>query len=128
MARDVVAEKTAVRQVIQTIPDDSDEDTDDRRSPIAAPRSGCCANARTTSCARARNAYRNPSPTTTRSTCSTAPRITCSRWATHTPERLVPESMIATIAECEDGPVRELLWKVCDLFVYSVLEADLPGS
>ena len=40
-------------------------------------------------------------------------------------ERLVLESMIATIAECEDGPVRELLWKVCDLFVYSVLEADL---
>lgn len=125
MARDVVAEKTAVRQVIQTILDDSDEDTDDssltnRGTQIRLLRKREDHLLRT--CAQ--RLQKSKSDDDAFDVFNSAQDHLLKVGHAHT-ERLVLESMIATIAECEDGPVRELLWKVCDLFVYSVLEADL---
>ena len=125
MARDVVAEKTAVRQVIQTILDDSDENTDDspltnRGTQIRLFRNREDHLLRT--CAQ--RLRKSTSDDDAFEVFNSAQDHLLKVGHAHT-ERLVLESMIAAIVEVEDGPARDLLWKVCDLFVYSALEADL---
>ncbi|MBD0020664.1 acyl-CoA dehydrogenase [Gordonia sp. (in: high G+C Gram-positive bacteria)] len=134
MARDVVAEKTAVRQVIQTFLDDSDENPEDsnltnRGTQIRLFRNREDHLLRT--CAQ--RLRKSSSDEDAFEVFNNAQDHLLKVGQVHT-ERVILESMIAAIAECEeragDGTegatvAREVLWKVCDLFVYSALEADL---
>ncbi|NMO03909.1 acyl-CoA oxidase [Gordonia sp. TBRC 11910] len=126
MARDVVAEKTAARQVIQTILDDSDEDPEDsalshRGTQLRLFRNREDHLVRT--CAqRLRRA--NDDESDPFDVFNNAQDHLLKVGQAHV-ERIVLESFIGAIAECDSRSAAELLDKVCDLFVYSALEEDL---
>ncbi|WP_138917924.1 acyl-CoA dehydrogenase family protein [Gordonia effusa] len=126
MARDVVAEKTAVRQVIQTILDNSDEETEDSALSERATQIRLFRN-------REDHLLRTCAQRLRRATEDDADPFEVFNNAqdhllkvgqAHV-ERIVLESFISGIAECDSRSAAEVLDKVCDLFVYSALEADL---
>ncbi|MDL9936101.1 acyl-CoA dehydrogenase [Gordonia sp. ABSL1-1] len=126
MARDVVAEKTAVRQVVQTLLDSSDEDTEnsslaDRGTQIRLFRNREDHLVRT--CAqRLRRAGEDD--TDAFEIFNDAQDHLLKVGTAHT-ERVVLEAFVQAIADCDSRSAADLLAKVCDLFVYSALEADL---
>ncbi|WP_245555607.1 acyl-CoA dehydrogenase family protein [Gordonia soli] len=126
MARDVVAEKTAVRQVVQTLLESSDEDTDksnltDRATQIRLFRNREDHLVRT--CAqrlrRATDDENDPFEV-----FNDAQDHLLKVGSART-ERMVLESFVQAIDECDSRSAQQLLGKVCDLYVYSTLEADL---
>ncbi|QKT08401.1 acyl-CoA dehydrogenase family protein [Gordonia sp. X0973] len=122
---DVVAEKTAVRQVVQTLLDSSDENPDksdltDRATQIRLFRNREDHLQRT--CAqRLRRAADADDPF---AVFNDAQDHLLKAANAHI-ERQVLESFIQAIDDCDSKSAAELLGKVCDLFVYSALEADL---
>ncbi|MFT4201949.1 acyl-CoA dehydrogenase [Gordonia sp. (in: high G+C Gram-positive bacteria)] len=125
MVGDVVAEKTAVRQVVQTMLDSSDENPDkseltDRATQIRLFRNREDHLQRT--CAqRLRRAADADDPFAVFNDAQDH----LLKAATAHIERQVLESFIQAIADCDSKSAAELLGKVCDLYVYSALEADL---
>lgn len=126
MVSDVVAEKTAVRQVVQTLLDSSDEDTDksdltDRSTQVRLFRNREDHLIRT--CAqRLRRAADDDNDAF--EVFNNAQDHLLKVGQAHT-ERVVLEAFIQAIEDCDSLAARELLGKVCDLFVYSALEDDL---
>ncbi len=126
MARDVVVEKTAARQVIQTLLESSDEDTEkstltDRGTQIRLFRNREDHLVRT--CAqRLRRATDDDNDAF--EVFNNAQDHLLKVGRVHT-ERVVLESFIEAINDCDSKAAAELLGKVCDLFVYSALEDDL---
>ncbi|MGC4934362.1 acyl-CoA dehydrogenase [Gordonia sp. DT30] len=126
MARDVVVEKTAARQVIQTLLESSDEDTEkstltDRGTQIRLFRNREDHLVRT--CAqRLRRATDDDNDAFEVFNKAQDHLLKVGR--VHT-ERVVLESFIEAINECDSKAAAELLGKVCDLFVYSAIEDDL---
>lgn len=122
---DVVAEKTAVRQVVQTLLDSSDEDPDksdltDRATQVRLLRNREDHLQRT--CAqRLRRAADADDPFAVFNDAQDHLLAA----ATAGIERQVLESFIQAIDECDSKSAAEVLGTVCDLFVYSALEADL---
>lgn len=126
MARDVVAEKTAVRQVVQTLLESSDEDTEksnltNRGTQIRLFRNREDHLIRT--CAqRLRRALDDDNDAF--EVFNNAQDHLLKVGRAHT-ERVVLEAFIEAINDCDSRSAAELLGKVCDLFVYSALEDDL---
>lgn len=125
MVGDVVAEKTAVRQVVQTLLDSSDEDPDKSELTNRGTQIRLFRNRedhlRRTCAQRLRKAADADDPFTVFN--NTQDHLL--KAATAHTERLVLESFIEAIDKCDSRSAAELLGKVCDLFVYSALEADL---
>ncbi len=126
MARDVVLEKSAARQVVQTLMDSSDEDTEeselsDRGTQIRLFRNRedhllrTCAN-------RLRRATEDGNDPFE---VFNAAQDHLLKVGTAHMERVVLESFIEGIESCDSKAATELLGTVCDLFVYSALENDL---
>ncbi|WP_435082932.1 acyl-CoA dehydrogenase family protein [Gordonia hongkongensis] len=126
MARDVVAEKTAVRQVVQTLLDGSDEDTEksaltDRSTQIRLFRNREDHLVRT--CAqRLRRALDDDNDAF--EVFNNAQDHLLKVGHAHI-ERVVLEAFVEAIENCDSRSAAELLGKVCDLYVYSALEDDL---
>ena len=126
MARDVVVEKTAARQVVQTLLESSDEDPEksnltNRGTQIRLFRNREDHLVRT--CAqRLRKAMSddNDAFEVFNDAQDHLLKVGHARI-----ERLVLESFIQAINDCDSRSARKLLGKVCDLFVYSALEDDL---
>ncbi len=126
MAKDVVAEKSAVRQVIQSILDTSDEDPEDsaltdRATQIRLLRNREDHLIRTCAQRLRRASDEDEDPF---AIFNSAQDHLLKVGTAHV-ERIVLESFVAAIAECDSRSAADLLNKVCDLFVYSALEADL---
>ncbi|MEE3853459.1 acyl-CoA dehydrogenase [Gordonia sp. LSe1-13] len=126
MARDVVVEKTAVRQVVQTLLEGSDEDTEksnltDRGTQIRLFRNREDHLVRT--CAqrlrRATDDDNDPFEVFNRAQDHL---LKVGRVRT---ERIVLEAFVQAIEDCDSRSAAELLGKICDLFVYSALEDDM---
>jgi acyl-CoA oxidase len=126
MARDVILEKSAVRQVVQTLLDGSDEDTEEseltnRGTQIRLFRNRedhlirTCAN-------RLRRATEDDNDPF--EVFNSAQDHLLKVGSAHT-ERVVLESFVDAIDRCDSKAGTELLGKVCDLFVYSALDDDL---
>ena len=126
MARDVFLEKSAARQVVQTLMDGSDEDPEqsdltNRGTQIRLLRNRedhllrTCANR----LRRATDEDNDPFEV-----FNSAQDHLLKVGTAHT-ERVVLEAFIEAIDRCDSKAGTELLGKVCDLFVYSTLEADL---
>ncbi|MGV9669368.1 acyl-CoA dehydrogenase family protein [Gordonia sp. NPDC003504] len=126
MARDVVVEKTAARQVVQTLLESSDEDPEksnltNRGTQIRLFRNREDHLVRT--CAqRLRRALGDDNDAF--EVFNNAQDHLLKVGRAHT-ERVVLESFIEAINDCDSKSTAELLGKVCDLFVYSALEEDL---
>ncbi|MGV9792775.1 acyl-CoA dehydrogenase [Gordonia sp. ABSL49_1] len=126
MARDVVVEKTAVRQVVQTLLESSDEDTEksnltNRGTQIRLFRNREDHLIRT--CAqRLRRALDDDNDAF--EVFNNAQDHLLKVGQAHT-ERVVLEAFIEAINDCDSRSAAELLGKVCDLFVYSALEEDM---
>ena len=126
MAREVVAEKTAVRQVVQTLLEGSDEDPEksnltNRGTQIRLFRNREDHLVRT--CAqRLRRALDDDNDAFEVFNNAQDHLLKVGQAAT---ERMVLEAFIEAINDCDSRAAAELLGKVCDLFVYSALEADL---
>ena len=126
MARDVVVEKTAARQVVQTLLESSDEDPEksnltNRGTQIRLFRNREDHLVRT--CAqRLRKAMSddNDAFEVFNNAQDHLLKVGHARI-----ERLVLEAFIQAINDCDSRSARKLLGKVCDLFVYSALEDDL---
>ncbi|AZG47993.1 acyl-CoA dehydrogenase family protein [Gordonia insulae] len=126
MARDVVVEKTAVRQVVQTLLEGSDEDTEksnltNRGTQIRLFRNRenhlirTCAQRLRVALDDGNDAFK---------VFNNAQDHLLKAGQAHT-ERVVLESFIQAINDCDSRSAAELLGKVCDLFVYSALEDDM---
>ncbi|HEY9313042.1 acyl-CoA dehydrogenase [Williamsia sp.] len=126
MARDVFLEKSAARQVVQTLMDGSDEDPEqsdltNRGTQIRLLRNRedhllrTCANR----LRRATDEDKDPFEV-----FNNAQDHLLKVGTAHT-ERVVLEAFIEAIDRCDSKAGTDLLGKVCDLFVYSTLEADL---
>ena len=126
MARDVVVEKTAVRQVVQTLLESSDEDTEksaltNRGTQIRLFRNREDHLVRT--CAqRLRRATDDDNDAFEVFNNAQDHLLKVGQART---ERVVLEAFVQAINDCDSRAAAELLGKVCDLFVYSALEADL---
>ncbi|MFW0795235.1 acyl-CoA dehydrogenase [Gordonia sp. CPCC 205515] len=126
MARDVVVEKTAVRQVVQTLLEGSDEDTEksnltNRGTQIRLFRNREDHLVRT--CAqRLRKALDDENDAFEVFNNAQDHLLKVGQART---ERMVLESFIQVINDCDSRAAAQVLGKVCDLFVYSALEADL---
>ncbi len=125
MVGSVVAEKTAARQVVQTLLDSSDEnpeksDLTDRATQVRLLRNRE-EHLRRTCAQRLRRAADSDDPFGVFNDAQDH----LLKAATARIERQVLESFIQAIADCDSRGAAELLGKVCDLFVYSALEADL---
>ncbi|WLP92223.1 acyl-CoA dehydrogenase [Gordonia sp. NB41Y] len=126
MARDVVAEKTAVRQVVQTLLDSSDEDTEesaltDRATQIRLLRNREDHLVRT--CAQRLRRARDDDNDAFE-VFNNAQDHLLKVGRAHT-ERVVLEAFVQAIDDCDSRAAATLLSTVCDLFVYSALEDDL---
>ncbi|MFT3901040.1 MAG: acyl-CoA dehydrogenase [Gordonia sp. (in: high G+C Gram-positive bacteria)] len=125
MVGDTVAEKTAVRQVVQTVLDSSDENTDDSELTNRGTQVRLFRNReehlRRTCAQRLRKAADADDPF---AVFNDAQDHLLKAANAHI-ERLVLESFIQAIADCDSKAAAELLGKVCDLYVYSALENDL---
>ncbi|MBJ7290719.1 acyl-CoA dehydrogenase [Williamsia sp.] len=126
MARDVVLEKSAARQVVQTLMDSSDEDTEEselsnRGTQIRLFRNRedhllrTCANR----LRRATEEGNDPFEV-----FNAAQDHLLKVGHAHM-ERVVLEAFIEGIEGCDSKAATELLGTVCDLYVYSALENDL---
>ncbi|GGF22404.1 acyl-CoA dehydrogenase family protein [Williamsia phyllosphaerae] len=126
MARDVVLEKSAARQVVQTLMDSSDEDTEEselanRGTQIRLFRNRedhllrTCANR----LRRATEEGNDPFEV-----FNAAQDHLLKVGHAHM-ERVVLEAFIEGIEGCDSKAATDLLGTVCDLFVYSALENDL---
>ncbi|MAU84488.1 MAG: acyl-CoA oxidase [Gordonia sp.] len=126
MARDVVVEKTAVRQVVQTLLESSDEDTEksnltNRGTQLRLFRNREDHLVRT--CAqRLRRATDEDNDPFEVFNNAQDHLLKVGRART---ERLVLEAFVQAIEDCDSRSAAELLGKVCDLFVYSALEDDI---
>ena len=126
MARDVVVEKTAARQVVQTLLESSDEDPEksnltNRGTQIRLFRNREDHLVRT--CAqRLRKALSDDNDAFEVFNNAQDHLLKVGQARV---ERLVLESFIQAINDCDSRSARKLLGKVCDLFVYSALEEDL---
>ncbi|NDZ93577.1 acyl-CoA oxidase [Streptomyces sp. SID6673] len=126
MARDVVVEKTAARQVVQTLLEGSDEDTEksnltNRGTQIRLFRNREDHLIRT--CAqRLRVALDDGNDAFEVFNNAQDHLLKVGRART---ERVVLEAFIQAINDCDSRSAAEVLGKVCDLFVYSALESDL---
>lgn len=126
MARDVVVEKTAVRQVVQTLLESSDEDTEksnltNRGTQIRLFRNREDHLVRT--CAqRLRKALDDENDAFEVFNNAQDHLLKVGQART---ERMVLEAFIQAINDCDSRSAAEVLGKVCDLYVYSALEADL---
>ncbi|MXP20056.1 acyl-CoA oxidase [Gordonia sp. HNM0687] len=126
MARDVVVEKTAVRQVVQTLLESSDEDTEksnltNRGTQLRLFRNREDHLVRT--CAqRLRRATDDENDPFEVFNNAQDHLLKVGRART---ERLVLEAFVQAIEDCDSRSAAELLGKVCDLFVYSALEDDI---
>ncbi|MFT3715305.1 MAG: acyl-CoA dehydrogenase [Gordonia sp. (in: high G+C Gram-positive bacteria)] len=125
-ARDVTLEKTAARQVVQTLLDDSGEKPEDSDLTHAGTQLRLLRNRedhlKRTCAARLRRAQDDDVDALEVFTATQDHMLTLGR--AHI-ERLVLESMVETIAALDEGPVRDTLETVRDLYVYSLLEQDL---
>jgi len=126
MARDVVVEKTAARQVIQTLLDSSDEDLEDssltdRSTQVRLLRAREDHLVRT--CAQ-RMRRASDEDEDAFEVFNAAQDHLLKVGHAHT-ERIVLEAFVEAIADCPSAPAAELLGHVCDLFVYAALEQDL---
>ncbi|MBA4023189.1 MAG: acyl-CoA oxidase [Gordonia sp.] len=126
MARDVILEKSAARQVVQTLIDGSDEDPEqsdltNRGTQIRLFRNRedhlirTCAN-------RLRRATEDDNDPF--EVFNGAQDHLLKVGSAHT-ERVVLEAFVDAIDRCDSKAGTELLGKVCDLFVYSALDDDL---
>ncbi|MCK5753379.1 MAG: acyl-CoA oxidase, partial [Mycobacterium sp.] len=126
MARDVVVEKTAVRQVVQTLLESSDEDTEksnltNRGTQLRLFRNREDHLVRT--CAqRLRRATDEDNDPFEVFNNAQDHLLKVGRART---ERLVLEAFVQGIEDIDSRSAAELLGKVCDLFVYSALEDDM---
>ncbi|MGK2317294.1 acyl-CoA dehydrogenase family protein [Gordonia rhizosphera NBRC 16068] len=126
MARDVVVEKTAARQVVQTLLESSDDDPEkspltDRGTQIRLFRNREDHLVRT--CAqRLRRALDDDNEAFEVFNNAQDHLLKVGRART---ERMVLEAFIGAIEDCDSRSAAELLGTVCDLFVYSALEDDL---
>lgn len=126
MARDVVVEKTAVRQVVQTLLEGSDEDTEksnltNRGTQLRLFRNREDHLVRT--CAqRLRRATEDENDPFEVFNNAQDHLLKVGHART---ERIVLEAFVQAINDCDSRSAAELLGKVCDLFVYSALEDDL---
>ncbi|MDL9945154.1 acyl-CoA dehydrogenase [Gordonia sp. ABSL11-1] len=126
MARDVVVEKTAVRQVVQTLLEGSDEDTEksnltNRGTQLRLFRNREDHLVRT--CAqRLRRATDDENDPFEVFNNAQDHLLKVGQART---ERIVLEAFVQAINDCDSRSAAELLGKVCDLFVYSALEDDL---
>ncbi|SIR68047.1 acyl-CoA dehydrogenase family protein [Williamsia sterculiae] len=126
MARDVFLEKSAARQVVQTLMDSSDEDTEkselsNRGTQIRLLRNREDHLVRT--CAQRLRRATEPDADAFEVFNSAQDHLLKVGQA-HV-ERVVLESFVEAIDNCDSRAASELLGKVCDLFVYSLLEQDL---
>ena len=126
MARDVVVEKTAARQVVQTLLESSDEDTEksaltNRGTQLRLFRNREDHLVRT--CAqRLRRATNDDNDAFEVFNNAQDHLLKVGQART---ERIVLEAFVQAINDCDSRAAAEVLGKVCDLFVYSALEADL---
>ncbi|MGV9713303.1 acyl-CoA dehydrogenase family protein [Gordonia sp. NPDC003424] len=126
MARDVVVEKTAVRQVVQSLLEGSDEDPEksnltNRGTQIRLFRNREDHLVRT--CAqRLRRALDDKNDAFEVFNNAQDHLLKVGQART---ERMVLEAFIQAINDCDSRAAAEVLGKVCDLFVYSALEDDL---
>lgn len=126
MARDVVVEKTAARQVVQTLLESSDEDTEksaltNRGTQLRLFRNREDHLVRT--CAqRLRRATDDDNDAFEVFNNAQDHLLKVGQART---ERIVLEAFVQAINDCDSRAAAEVLGKVCDLFVYSALEADL---
>jgi acyl-CoA oxidase len=126
MARDVFLEKSAARQVVQTLMDGSDEDPEESELTNRGTQVRLLRN-------REDHLLRTCANRLRRATDENADPFEVFNGAqdhllkvgTAHIERVVLESFIEAIDKCDSKAGTELLGKVCDLYVYSTLEADL---
>ncbi|GAB5905377.1 acyl-CoA oxidase [Mycobacteroides chelonae] len=126
MARDVILERSAARQVIQTILDSSDEDVEESdlsnrgtQLRLLRNREDHLLRTAATRMQRAQSDDEDPFEV-----FNSAQDHILKVGSAHT-ERVVLEAFIEAIDSCDSKSAQELLEKLCDLFVYSTLEADL---
>ncbi|MYR08509.1 acyl-CoA oxidase [Gordonia sp. SID5947] len=126
MARDVVVEKTAARQVVQTLIEGSDEDTEKSNLTNRGTQIRLLRNREdhlTRTCAqRLRVALDDGNDAFEVFNNAQDHLLKVGRART---ERVVLEAFIQAINDCDSRSAAEVLGKVCDLFVYSALENDL---
>lgn len=126
MARDVFLEKSAARQVVQTLMDSSGEDPEESELTNRGTQIRLFRN-------REDHLLRTCANRLRRATDDDADPFEVVNGAqdhllkvgTAHIERVVLESFIEAIDKCDSKAATELLGKVCDLYVYSALEADL---
>jgi acyl-CoA oxidase len=126
MARDVFLEKSAARQVVQTLMDTSGEDPEESELTNRGTQIRLFRN-------REDHLLRTCANRLRRATDDDADPFEVFNGAqdhllkvgTAHIERVVLESFIEAIDKCDSKAGTELLGKVCDLYVYSALEADL---
>lgn len=125
-ARDVVREKSVVRQVVQNILDSSDEDVEESELGHRGTQLRLLRNREDyllrTAAARLRRAQSDDADPF--EVFNDAQDHILKVGSAHT-ERVMLEAFVAAIAKCDSRASAELLGKVCDLFAYSVIEADL---
>ncbi|MFT4088508.1 MAG: acyl-CoA dehydrogenase [Gordonia sp. (in: high G+C Gram-positive bacteria)] len=126
MATDVALEKTAARQVVQTVLDDSGEDPSDSDLTHPGTQLRLLRNREDhlvrTAAARLRRAKDDDVDTLAVFTETQDHLIKAG--AAHI-ERIVLEAMVEAVGELDESPVKDTLNLVRDLYVYSVLEEDL---
>ena len=126
MARDVFLEKSAARQVVQTLLNSSDEDLEksdltNRGTQLRLFR-GREEHLLRTAATRMRRATGDDADPF--EVYNSAQDHILKVASAHT-ERVVLEAFIEAIDDVDSPETKELLWKVCDLYVYSALENDL---
>ncbi|MDF0531732.1 acyl-CoA dehydrogenase [Tsukamurella sp. 8F] len=126
MARDVALEKTAARQVVQTLLDDSDEDTEQSDLTHPGTQLRLLRNRENhllrTAAARMRRAKEEDADALEVFTETQDHLIKVGE--SHI-ERIVLEAIVDAITDVTDRPTRETLKMMRNLYVYSLLERDL---
>jgi acyl-CoA oxidase len=126
MAKDVALERTAARQVVQTLLDDSDEDPEESDLTHPGTQLRLLRNRENhlirTAAARLRRA-KDPDQDAAEVFTDTQDHLIKVGRA-HI-DRIVLETFVEVIAEVTDRPTRDALKAVRNLFVYSLIEEDL---
>ncbi|ALG84710.1 acyl-CoA dehydrogenase [Gordonia phthalatica] len=127
MAKSIALEKTAARQVVQTLLDDSDEDPENSALTHPGTQLRLLRNREEhltrTAAARMRRAQDDDDAEALEVFTDTQDHLIKVGEA-HI-ERIVLESFVEVIGRVEDRETRDVLKKVRNLFVYSLLEEDL---
>ncbi len=125
-ARDVALEKTAARQVVQTLRDDSDADPEESELTSRGTQLRLLRNREAhllrTAAARMRRAGDDDADPLEVFTSAQDHLIKVGE--AHI-ERIVLEAFLDAIDKVGDPAAKELLFAVCDLFVYSAIENDM---